>query len=770
MSINYQEAQSHGPDVLTRAQELFQIRVGFEHRTTDRIFIVLLMFQWTAAVVIALTLSPRTWAGTFSQTHIHVWAAILLGGVITALPVAMGLVLPGKPLTRHVIAAAQMFWSALLIHLCGGRIETHFHVFVSLAFLASYRDWRILITATVIITADHLMRGLFWPQSVYGVLTASPLRVMEHAGWVLFEDAILLISLRSSVEESRKLALQQAVLEQNHQRIEAEVEKRTQQLRAKEEEVIHLQRLEAVGQLAGGIAHEFNNLLQAIRGYVNLAIQGMQPHQACHQDLQQVLKAADRATILTRGLLGFGRRREMQSSVIAPNELLKDLLLMIKPLIGETVILDVNLEEPLANVRGDSALLQQMLMNLCVNARDAMSDGGRLSISTRNVTLTENYCAIHAVASPGDYILLTVSDSGCGMSPEVRQQIFEPFFTTKEVGKGTGLGLAMVHGVVQQHSGWIYVYSEPGRGTTFKIYLPSVQAAVEEETTRCAVAISGGTETILIAEDESIVRALTERLLTQAGYRVITAVDGQHAVELFQVHENELSLVLLDVVMPKLNGRNALQRMRESRPNIPAILCSGYDPHLAQEMLSDVKLVSLLEKPYDPHDLLRAVRNELDRVAEEASENERVSDERTIGAVDTSIEIGSAFATSIDREALVARCMGNVGFALSLLEDFERTVQQRVDEIAQSASARLSVELEEAAHALKGAAGILAAEPLRKLAAKIEEAGRSSEFGAIDALIEALRTEVVLCLNYVQRLRTESVNSSKNQEHFRPES
>jgi signal transduction histidine kinase/CheY-like chemotaxis protein/HPt (histidine-containing phosphotransfer) domain-containing protein len=760
MSSNAQPILSNEPEVSVRAQEIFRIRIGFEHRFTDRVFIALLMLQWVAAVVIALTLSPRTWSGALSQTHIHVWAAVFLGGVITALPVVLGLALPGKVLTRHVIAAAQMFWSALLIHLCGGRIETHFHVFVSLAFLAAYRDWRILITATVVITADHLIRGLFWPQSVYGALTASPLRVMEHAGWVLFEDAILLISLQTSVDESWKLAQQQALLEQNHKRIEAEVEKRTQQLRAKEEEVIHLQRLEAVGQLAGGVAHEFNNLIQAIRGFVSLAIEGLHPDDECHQDLQQVLQATDRAAALTRGLLGFSRRREMHSSVLAFNDLLQDLLLMIKPLIGETVTLDVNLEEPLANVEGDSALLQQMLMNLCVNARDAMPEGGRLSISTRNVTLSEAYCTVHAIASPGDYILLTVSDSGCGMSPEVRQRIFEPFFTTKEVGKGTGLGLALVHGVVQQHSGSIYVYSELGRGTAFKIYLPSVQIAVDVVSRPCVPAVSGGSETILIAEDESIVRALTERVLTQAGYKVISAVDGQHAVELFQKHVNEVSLVLLDVVMPKLNGRNALQRMRECRPNMPAVLCSGYDPHLAKDMFADVKLVSLLEKPYDPHELLRAVRCELDQVAGEASVKAQLVLGQKIGATSVTKENDSTLAASIDSQALIARCMGNFAFALSLLDDFEKTVPQRLDAIGQFATSKRSVELEEAAHALKGTAGILAAEPLRKLAAKIEEAGRSSDFSAIDSLVESLRSEVSLCLKFVQLLRDEDKETS----------
>ena len=379
-----------------------------------------------------------------------------------------------------------------------------------------------------------------------------------------------------------------------------------------EEQFRQAQKMEAVGSLAGGIAHEFNNLLQAIRGYTEFAMDGLPPSEQRYQDLDLVLQSADRATVLTRQLLSFGRRQVLQRTHVDPNQVIAGLTKLLRPLIGENIELQTRLAPDLVPVFADAGQLQQMLLNLCINARDAMSEGGRLIIRSQNISLTEGFCMSHPGAKPGPYLVLSVTDTGSGMTSDVKARIFEPFFTTKELGKGTGLGLAMVYGMVKQHGGIINVYTEPNLGTTFKIYLPTavgLATAPEEGPTKHA---RGGNETILIAEDESVVRNLAVRILTQAGYSVLVAADGAEAVELFEANANEVSLVLLDAIMPKLNGHQTYDRLKLKNPHLPVVFCSGYDPESGQVKLLVDKGVRMVQKPYDPDVLLLDVREALD--------------------------------------------------------------------------------------------------------------------------------------------------------------
>ena len=371
------------------------------------------------------------------------------------------------------------------------------------------------------------------------------------------------------------------------------------------------QRLESIGALAGGIAHEFNNLLQAICGYTQYAMNGLDPAEQRRQDLEQVLVAADRATALTRQLLGFSRRQLLDRTVVDPNQAVQELAKMLRPILGEQVELTLQLADDMGAVFADAGQLQQVLLNLCVNARDAMPHGGRLLLRTSTTTIAEGRGA-PADLKPGRYTLIEVQDTGCGMSAEVRRRIFEPFFTTKEVGKGTGLGLAMAYGIIQQHGGSLCVQSVPGDGSTFSIYLPLV-AAAQQATDEGGSAMSrGGAETILIAEDEPVVRELAVRALREAGYQMLTAGDGEEAVERFEQHAGSIDLVLLDVVMPRLNGRAAYQRMAATRPDLPAVFCSGYDPATGDAGTLADEGRRLLQKPFDPPTLLRAVREALD--------------------------------------------------------------------------------------------------------------------------------------------------------------
>jgi len=388
---------------------------------------------------------------------------------------------------------------------------------------------------------------------------------------------------------------------------------RNQDLKQRDDQLRQSQKMEAVGTLAGGVAHEFNNLLQAMQAYTRFAMEGLAAEDPRYLDLQQALTASDRAAALTRQLLGFGRRQALELTNIDPNQLITDLVKLVRPLIGASISVDVSLAEQVGTIHADPGHFQQLMMNLCINARDAMPNGGMLLIKTEDLRLSQRYCEVHPDVEPGRYVAITVTDSGTGMPPEVVEHIFEPFFTTKGVGHGTGLGLAMVYGVVQQHNGVIRVYSEVGIGTTFKIYLPTVEsdsATQQEDSTNVP---QGGIETILVAEDEPLVRDLYVRILGKAGYTLLTARDGQEAWEIFQAHINEIDLLVLDVVMPRQSGRELHRQIQTLKPDIPVIFCSGYDSETAHVRFADASDHPFLQKPFDPDALLAAVRRVLDR-------------------------------------------------------------------------------------------------------------------------------------------------------------
>ncbi len=383
-------------------------------------------------------------------------------------------------------------------------------------------------------------------------------------------------------------------------------------LRETEEHMRQKQKLEAVGELAGGTAHEFNNLLQAILGYTKYAMHTLSPEQQCYQDLEQSVKAAERAAVLTRQLLTFSRRRGIERKNIDHIAVITEFVKMLRPVIGETIELEVSLDDRAGSVFADADILQQALLNLCVNARDAMPAGGKLTIKSDRIELTEDYCRLHPEMKPGRYLRLIVADTGCGMTPDVKQHIFEPFYTTKGVGKGTGLGLSMVYGVVQQHDGLITVYSEVNVGTVFRIYLPLVHGPDCESGAGVQQRASGGNELILIAEDEPMVRALAVRILEGAGYATLTAADGAQAVELFERYANEIKLVVLDVVMPKLTGREVYEKVLKINPHVGVVFCSGYAPETGHVGCIVEEGLRLVEKPFDPESLLCAVRDVLD--------------------------------------------------------------------------------------------------------------------------------------------------------------
>lgn len=490
-------------------------------RSTDRLFVKLMIFQWCFGIVMAVFVSPRTWIGESSLVHIHVYAAIFLGAAIAALPVVLGILRPGEIYTRHVIATGQMLYSALLIHLTGGRIETHFHVFGSLAFLAFYRDWKVLIPATVVVALDHMIRGIYWPQSVFGVLTASPYRWIEHAAWVIFEDIFLIRSCLQSVREMKQIACstvdlkikneelaeREVRLYEMNRTLDDKVRERTAQLEEALVRLVQSEKLASIGHLAAGVAHEINNPV----GFVGGNIQTMGEY---FDSLDQAVGLAERLTSeVEAGQLEEARKTAVEMDSLKEKLQIEYIRGDMKGLIQESkdgvdrirkIVLDLRSfsregsdeKQELARIeeiiRGVLRIVQsevkykadvienfgetpeilcypqklsQVFVNLLVNACQAMSERGEIRITT---------------STQGEKVCVEVSDSGKGIPADKLSHIFDPFFTTKPVGEGTGLGLSVSYEIIKQHEGDMQVVSEVGKGTTFQILLPVSGLSIKE--------------------------------------------------------------------------------------------------------------------------------------------------------------------------------------------------------------------------------------------------------------------------------------------------
>jgi CheY-like chemotaxis protein len=372
--------------------------------------------------------------------------------------------------------------------------------------------------------------------------------------------------------------------------------------------------MEGIGRLAGGVAHDFNNLLTVMTGYGEMARETLSPTDPAREDLGELLKAAERATDLTRQLLAFARKQAIEPRILNLNELILDMGRLLRRLIGEDIELVTHPAPDLGQAKVDRGQIEQVVVNLAINARDAMPDGGKLTIETKNATLDDLYAQRHLEVSAGDYVLLAISDTGVGMDAEVQSHLFEPFFTTKAAGKGTGLGLATCYGIVKQHGGSIGVYSEVGHGTTFKIYLPRIIPPTEEIAHRNEInGLLRGVETVLLVEDEVAVRALAARVLRAQGYTVLEAANGDEALALAQDRgETEIDLLLTDVIMPQIGGRELAARLAMLIPTVKILYMSGYtDDAIVHHGRLEPGTV-FLHKPFSPAALARKVREVLD--------------------------------------------------------------------------------------------------------------------------------------------------------------
>jgi two-component system, cell cycle sensor histidine kinase and response regulator CckA len=453
-----------------------------------------------------------------------------------------------------------------------------------------------------------------------GLLEPTPSLEREEAHRVVLETGDWSGELRQVNSQGQEVIVEsrQALLRDERGQPKAKLIINTNVTEKKKLEVqfLHAQRMEGIGVLAGGIAHDFNNLLTIINGYSEILLNGLPPEDPSRQLLTEICRAGERAAGLTRQLLTFSRRQILKPQILDLNNLVGETKRMLSRLIGEDIILETALAPELGRIKADPGQVEQAIMNLVVNARDAMPKGGRLTIETSNLELDEHYARTHTDVAPGDYVMLAVSDTGFGMDPAVKSQIFEPFFTTKEVGKGTGLGLATVYGIVKQSGGNIEVYSEKNVGTTFKLYFPRVQDTEPAEIRAAEpFRIPKGTETVLLAEDEDGVRLMVRLALESNGYTVLEAQDGDKAFDICRDYPRKIDLLVTDVVMPSMGGRQLADQLHALHPALKVLYLSGYtDDAVIRHGVLDAEM-AFLQKPFTPTALAKKVREVLDSVA-----------------------------------------------------------------------------------------------------------------------------------------------------------
>lgn len=465
-----------------------------------------------------------------------------------------------------------------------------------------------------LVVSDHSMPGFSGMAALSMVREKSPELPFIFVSGTIGEDIAV---------DAMRVGAQDYIMKGNLARllpaIERELRESKHRAEHKRTEVrMHqLEKFEAIGKLAGGIAHDFNNVIGAIMGWAELGSEEVPEGGKAAKYFQQIRAQSERAAGLTRQLLAYARRQTLEPRIMNLNQMIGEMTSLLQKVIGEQIEMKLVLSPDIQLTRADPSQLEQVLMNLCFNARDAMPKGGQLLIETHNAELDETYTRRHEYARAGQYVALSVSDTGIGMDAATMSRIFEPFFTTKEVGKGTGLGLATAYGIVKQHDGLIEVYSEPGKGSMFHVYLPIGKKedpkghapGSDEESIR------GGTETILVAEDHAGNREMVDEMLRKLGYHVILAKDGEEAVEKFREFRKDISMVLLDVVMPRVGGPDAYDIIHKMNAEMPVIFSSGYSEESARLASLTSQGAVLLQKPYAPKALARKIREVIDKVA-----------------------------------------------------------------------------------------------------------------------------------------------------------